>query len=68
MADEGKVNVKLVAGTRITGEDYEAGDSVEVYPAERDHLVAYGYAEGSEAEEEKFSDFGGGSTSNKRDK
>ena len=66
MSEEGKVSVTLKYGTRITGEYYEAGDSVEVYPAERDHLVHHGYVD-SEASEstEELSDFGGGAVANK---
>lgn len=43
-----KESVKLNAPTKIGGAWHEAGDSVEVYPFQRRHLVAYGgYVNGS---------------------
>lgn len=43
---EGKVSVTLAQGTRIAGEQYDAGDSVDVYEQEKRHLIAAGIAEG----------------------
>lgn len=44
-SEEGKVSVKLLQDTLVAGEQHEAGDKVDVYEAEKDHLVASGAAE-----------------------
>lgn len=46
---EGTISVTLQKGTTITGEQYEAGDSVDVYPWQVPGLVQGGYVTAEEA-------------------
>lgn len=39
-------SVKLTGPTKITGGWYETGDTVEVYPFQKRHMVDGGYVEG----------------------
>lgn len=41
-----KEAVKLTGPTKIAGRWHEAGDSVDVYPFQRRHMIQGGYAEG----------------------